>query len=60
MWGIIIVAVGIVLLIYGILAFLGRLKMKENDRVSRFYVGIKAVAAGIGAIGLGLILYFTQ
>lgn len=58
--GIVIAVIGIIMFVNGVRAFLGRLKMKENDRISRFYVGIQGVAAGLGAIFLGITLYLTQ
>ena len=58
MLGIIIVVIGFVVFVYGLLALFGRLKMKENDRVSRFYVGIQGAAGGLTAIFLGFVLYF--
>ena len=57
--GAIIAVIGVVLLANGVRAFLGHLKMKDNDRHSRFYVGIKGVLAGLAAIFLGVTLYLT-
>ena len=57
--GIAIAVIGFIFFVNGVRAFLGHLKMKENDRVSRFYVGIKGVAGGLAAIFLGVILYLT-
>jgi len=60
MLGIVIAIAGFIGFLYGILAFLGKIKMKENDKMARFYVGIKGVAGGLTAIFLGIILYLTQ
>lgn len=57
--GIIFVVIGIIMFVNGMKAFLGHLKMKENDSTTRFYVGIQGVMAGLGAILLGVILYLT-
>ncbi len=57
--GIVIAVIGVIAFVNGIRAFFGRLKMKENDRTARFYVGIKSVAGGLVAILLGITLYLT-
>lgn len=54
-----VIGIGIILLIYGVLIILRVVKTSEDDNVTRYYAGIKGIAAGLLAIFLGLVLYFV-
>jgi hypothetical protein len=69
-----LIVAGAVSLAYGLLTLLGRTKnwaedsaldkklFSKNTRnfLSRYYAGLQFVGVGLGAIALGLILYFSK